>query len=383
MYTESEVGQGMTRKELIFFAREHGYEISEDQVERWHKKGIIPSPDRQTSTGSVGSVWDYPSGAENNLLLALTSTESKRSLDKILLDVWLRGGKIDYERIRKLLLDGWLKNIGKFLKSLGNRTWIDKLEKIFYEAESKKKKNPLIYISFEDLQTTITLIINAFSTHIKDELWNDEAAQYLGEESSASIVEKSIGSDYLRSLDPIRKSDTPEIMLSDIKRLLNIQALQDAVSQATEEDFERARHDLPLLEVFIRFINHTSVSLDKTNAFYRFVRGLPIFPFMIRYMGLIVLLRYYQDEQANQWVIGFISHINNQIENMEAMTSFIEHMKKHPKLKKRMHWNQYLNQCDKNTFQSVKAHAEAYWNTHPDFVPSMEQFNRNLEVNQP
>jgi hypothetical protein len=370
MYTKTEVRQGMTRDELVLFARLNGYEVSSSQIERWHKKGLLPSPIHLFG-GQTGSASKYPPEVTDNLLLVLTSSESKRSLDKLLMDVWIRGGSVDSDYLRNLLLNGHLKGLGKIIKWLGRTSWIEKLERLVKKSGTLS----LPYVQQENVQTTITLFVNALSPGIQEELWRDDVAASLGEETSATIVDKAIGSSYLRSLDPDHQDETAEMMFEDIKRLLNIKSLQHAVSKASEEDFYRAQKDLPILELVVESSCEMAVLIDTTNPFLRFIRAISLNAYTIRNLGLVVLLRFYQDEQADQWVRGFISSFSDQIEEMRIQLDFIRHMKQHPKLKKRMHWCKYFTKCDEETLSSIRTHAEQYWNAHPELLQMAKRQN--------
>jgi hypothetical protein len=69
MYPESQVGRMISRIELVEWATQEGYSVTADQIERWHKKGIIPAPVRCPTKGQTGSVWMYPDEAKHNLML--------------------------------------------------------------------------------------------------------------------------------------------------------------------------------------------------------------------------------------------------------------------------------------------------------------------------
>lgn len=93
-----------TRDEILRVANAAGYDLTGDQLERWHRAGVIPRP-RQMGLGQgAGSRSVYPAGTARHVLAALVLRPGHRALPVLGWELWLEGWKVDLRLVRRYLL---------------------------------------------------------------------------------------------------------------------------------------------------------------------------------------------------------------------------------------------------------------------------------------
>jgi DNA-binding transcriptional MerR regulator len=86
---------------LIEAAAVEGRSVSRRSLELWRSRGLLPRPERQAGGRAV---WLYPRGSERQLSRLLYWRQRTRSLDEILLALWVEGFAIEGELARGALL---------------------------------------------------------------------------------------------------------------------------------------------------------------------------------------------------------------------------------------------------------------------------------------
>jgi DNA-binding transcriptional MerR regulator len=86
---------------LIDIAVGRDYKVTPRSLELWRYRGLLPRPERQASGRAV---WLYPPGTERQLLRLLYWRGRTRSLDEILLALWVEGFEIELDQVREALL---------------------------------------------------------------------------------------------------------------------------------------------------------------------------------------------------------------------------------------------------------------------------------------
>jgi hypothetical protein len=94
-----------TDHELEELARQHGYEVSARQLERWHKADVLPRP-VQDARVPKGTRSFYPPGTDAFLLAAcrLRSEGKGRPLWRLRFELWWEGHAIPLDKVRASLV---------------------------------------------------------------------------------------------------------------------------------------------------------------------------------------------------------------------------------------------------------------------------------------
>lgn len=80
-----------TSADIRTAAGEHGFDVSEARLARWHREGLIPQP-RQKSLGrGKGTVSRYPAGTTRQVLVLCQTRKRYRSLDEVGWRLWWLG----------------------------------------------------------------------------------------------------------------------------------------------------------------------------------------------------------------------------------------------------------------------------------------------------
>src|SRR5687768_8962225 len=97
--------KGLTAKDLVRIASEHGYRVSEHQLERWRGAGLLPRAVERPGKGyGKGRVGIYAEGTDEQLLALLRATKEGRKKELWAWKLWLQGFPVT-DVIRRQLYD--------------------------------------------------------------------------------------------------------------------------------------------------------------------------------------------------------------------------------------------------------------------------------------
>lgn len=101
---------GPTARDLMRIAREHGFRVTEHQLERWRGAGLLPRPQERPGQGyGRGRVGIYPAGTEKQLLALLDLRKRDRRLEKIGWGLFQQGFPL--KEFRRHQLQNWLTRL--------------------------------------------------------------------------------------------------------------------------------------------------------------------------------------------------------------------------------------------------------------------------------
>ncbi|MCF2940630.1 hypothetical protein L1N85_19745 [Paenibacillus alkaliterrae] len=350
----------MTRDDLILFAAQNGYLISDSQIERWHKKGILPAPEHLHPKGVSGSLSVYPETTKDNLKLLLTSEVSKRNLDELFLDVWLRGGNVELKNLRKVITGGPFSTIEKLLKS--RVTSFFKFERMLIKY-SERKGSILPYEDVYHVITTFNVLFSVLSPNTKDRIWGEGAdIKGTGELSAVTIAHKVIG------IDEHEKASQDSIF-DEMKTVLNVKTLRKLVENADEKKFDNVRKDFFVLERIISAMRDLEVYKGNKLKLFWLIRYFPDRSVSMRSIMVIVLLAI-NDRNTVHWANAW----KHNLDLLETFAKYCNHMKKHPKLKKRTNWIQYFGTCPLEELLSIRSHHNLFCEQNPSFLQTIAIF---------
>lgn len=350
----------ISRIELVEWATQEGYSVTADQIERWHKKGIIPAPVRCPTKGQTGSVWMYPDEAKHNLMLALQS--DARKLEEMLIDVWIRGGQVSVDHLRSVLIET-LKSLRFFVKDIGKA--IDR-----FETWTKKKRRSFLTRDRDKFLATTNVMLHVLSSRDEDVIWGYEAPE---ETPVVNIADEVLGADQLRVLTPKVMYETSEEFWDDAKKRLNINQCIQAVKKATDADFDAIR---PYVRIFERWVQDSGElsTIDQNLRVFNLLNTLPLSHIMLRRFYIIVMLSLYKTEETRHMIIEATDEWAKHLPRVSAIANYVRYMKQHPKLKKRRHWEQYLRKCDSETLANLREYHQAYVDSHPELSAIIAEF---------
>src|SRR5215207_5229172 len=92
-----------SREELLSLARSSGFDLSEPQLARWHRAGLLPRPTQRPLGRGHGTQTVYPPGTEGQLLALCGVHAEVRSLDRVAWHLWWAGYDVSIDCIREFL----------------------------------------------------------------------------------------------------------------------------------------------------------------------------------------------------------------------------------------------------------------------------------------
>jgi hypothetical protein len=213
-----------TAAELIARAKAAGYEVTIDQLTRWHRRDLLPKP-RQVSLGRKGSELRFPAGTSDQLLELLHLKGIYRSLDKVGWGLWWGGWRVP-TALARAYIEGVLTKMSKFFSEFvtpdGELTdkakdLLDRAPDAYLEAGALRRARRRVGVDrFDWFMESILLVGTGHTDLVKDE--------------DLDLLERGMALDRARS-DPIASTGSP--WLSSDKRLdfENIGQLNDTGHQ--------------------------------------------------------------------------------------------------------------------------------------------------------
>ncbi len=226
---------------LIALAAEHGYKVSARSLELWRYRRLLP-PGKQPAGRAA---WLYPPVSKSQLLRLLHWREKTRSLDLILIALWIEGFKIDIADARASLrafVDAWEREMTRELDGAGDvSTAIEVLARKF-AGKRGKAALPRIARMTMDERTRACAYALAFAFNDDDEI-----ARRKGD---AVLLERMLGLRTGRGggLATVMPLDEDTLRLAGMRPPGQLRAMFDS---AADDEFEFVRR---LLHVFVFWI---------------------------------------------------------------------------------------------------------------------------------
>jgi hypothetical protein len=95
---------GISQAELLAAADCHGAKVSDDQLKRWRKAGLVPRPTVEHVTGTRGSRAQYPEWAVEQLVIVDRLHRTIHRLDALRVAVWWEGHWVEPDALRASLI---------------------------------------------------------------------------------------------------------------------------------------------------------------------------------------------------------------------------------------------------------------------------------------
>ncbi len=112
-----------SRQDLLEVAKSHGYEVTADQLVRWHRAGLLPRPRQRSKGKKQGTQSLYPTGTGDQLsaLCEIHIGQGEKRLDYVAWRLWWQGYDVSIERVRRLLCSvaEWFDGMARTLRSGG------------------------------------------------------------------------------------------------------------------------------------------------------------------------------------------------------------------------------------------------------------------------
>jgi hypothetical protein len=97
-----ELNEGEAKEYLLAMAKSRGYKVSSDQLNRWHRAGLLPRP-RQVLLGRRGSKTVYPNGSAEQVIEICRIHEKERRLAYVAWQLWWNGFEVKLGTVRDFI----------------------------------------------------------------------------------------------------------------------------------------------------------------------------------------------------------------------------------------------------------------------------------------
>jgi hypothetical protein len=271
---------------LIALAAEHGYPVSARSLELWRYRGLLPRGEQPTGRAA----WVYPSVSGGQLLRLLHWRGKTRSLDLILIALWIEGFQIDIANARvslRAFIDSWEQEMTRELDGAGDvSSAIEALARKF-AGKRGKAALPRIVRMTSDERIRACAYALAFAFNDEEEIARRRA--------DAALFERMLG---LRSgrgggLATAIPLDEDTLRLAGLRPPGELRAMLDS---ATDDEFEFVRRLLHAIVVWLpllipQFIQHYGEKAQPVgDLMYKLFTDLPAEHYAFAATGVLASL---------------------------------------------------------------------------------------------
>ncbi len=236
---------------LIALAAEHGHKVSARSLELWRYRGLLPRGEQPAGQGA----WLYPPVSKSQLLRLLHWRAKTRSLDLILIGMWIEGFEIDVAHARASLrafVDAVERDITRELEGAGDVSTA--IEVLARKLAGKRGKAALPRIArmTADERTRACAYALAFAFNAEHEIARRK--------DDAVLLERMLGFRTGRGggLASVMPLDEDTLRLAGLRPPGQLRAMLDS---AADEELEFVRRLLHAIVVWIplfipQFVEH-------------------------------------------------------------------------------------------------------------------------------
>lgn len=269
---------GVSLRELMQHAGDQGYEVTERQIERWHKEDCLPRPQLRHVPGMRGSLSTYPIAAAEQLvaLCRLDESGKRLSLEEKRLMLWLRGYAIPPERIKQDIHGLISLDLNMLDRHTGAGSGIrlrdtldvaERLAKLAWPHLQRLDLGKLLHQRLTSPADIHAYLVTAFQLLLGDSPAYSAGEDYvdLEDEPAEKSLEgifidvyglKRAQTDSLGNLKPwLPRNLAPTLIKLARQRILSLATMRQVLEQATPDALEQARQDREVF--FVQFFKLT------------------------------------------------------------------------------------------------------------------------------
>lgn len=253
----TQIRSGETNQELLQLSHEHGFELKQETLARWHREGLLPKPETRSRGKGHGTQSVYPPGTGRQLLALCEIRRQEGRLLHIAWRLWWEGHTVSMELVRQLvnqvvtewseikrrLVDPKTGELSEWACDQIDRAQNERLESMGY---SRKRTG-------RERFSTLTRVMMEVAAGQFDGYEVD--ATTLDSEDERQIVERGLGLDRARKdrllgAGPLYSGESEDLlreMSRTIGRIFAPEVLQEELGKLTDGDLVRARDEIRLV----------------------------------------------------------------------------------------------------------------------------------------
>ncbi len=273
-------------RRLIALAAEQGYTVSARSLELWRYRGLLPRGEQPIGRAA----WVYPPVSGSQLLRLLHWRGKTRSLDLVLIALWIEGFQIDIANARtslRVFVDAWEQEMTRELDGAGDVS--SAIEALARKFAGKRGKAALPRIARMTSDERIRACAYALAFAFNDE------AEIARRKGDAVLFERMLG---LRSgrgggLATAIPLDGDTLRLAGLRPPGELRAMLDS---ATDDEFEFVRRLLHAIVVWLpllipQFIQHFGEKARPVgDLMHRLFTDLPAEHYAFAAIGMLASL---------------------------------------------------------------------------------------------
>jgi len=272
-------GAGETREELLDLAKARGYEVTEHQLARWHRAGLLLRPKQRSLGKGHGTQTVYPPGTGKQLLrlCEIHFDDEEKRLLHVGWRLWWEGYKVSFQLIRSFL-DRLAVRLDKERSLLADPE-SEELSDVgwkWVEDSRKSRLGPPLggvrrRTSRKLFPTVMKMLVEVLAgLYAGYQVEHTEDHPEGTTDRDRQIIEGSFGLDQgrtdQRSKDPEQPNKPLETTLKEISSMFRDHSLQDVVAAATDEELAEVRNQLRLMFAVGRLIAALAEQIPDPEA---------------------------------------------------------------------------------------------------------------------
>lgn len=246
--------------ELVARAEELGYQVTQQQIQRWHRSGLLSRPIPKGLGRGKGTVYLYPEDTFPRLVDVIKLRDQSRSLTDIRWSLWWKGYEVDVELLRADLIrdiQDYRSSLAELISSDGR---LSDEARTYLESQSRTPPSAVLRtISRRTGRERLANFLDGFIRIIFDDLQVDQ--------EELKLVEHGLGIDAAMN-DQVNGmswlTHGLETIIAPIRKLLRPDYLQSVINELTIESLDQSKDRILLLSnMLITFSSFVEMYLKR------------------------------------------------------------------------------------------------------------------------
>jgi hypothetical protein len=276
--------QGISPEEIVKAAGRHGLTVSDAQLHRWQRQGLIPRPKIQGLGRGRGTASYYPADTAQHIIALCELLAEDRRLDLAALALFFQGYPVRVERLKSILMvaaDQWETEVGNLVNGTGiTSKGADALDKMVFE---RLKPSPVTWarghLRKSKFETFIRILIFVGAGRKPD---------FLEETEESAILKKGLGIG--TALRTWLRVDDDELrsFIGSVATHFNQAALHMTIQETGDDELNRSKTELLIVWQTLMDLKACFLLLDEKYALglgrlpdINFTRSSTLVPMML------------------------------------------------------------------------------------------------------
>jgi hypothetical protein len=268
----------MTREDLLDLVEDRGYAVTEPQLARWHRAGLISRPKQRSLGRGHGTQTIYPLGTEEHLirLCEIHLGEGVKRLPHVGWQLWWEGYAVSFDLVRAFLrhiattVDEQLKDLlDAETNTISDEKWKELVEGSSTARLDKPVRGMRRRVGRDRMPTLMSIMLEV-NTGLYEAFQVGAVEGLEEDDSDAQLVLRAVGLDRggrdQQTSEGSSIGEGLEVTLEKASKVLREHTLCEAADVATDQELLRSRDQMRLILQAVQQLGSLAEEMPHTEA---------------------------------------------------------------------------------------------------------------------